>query len=459
MKTRLLITLLISSIYSFGQLSGSLKLHANQHIRLLGYIGFETIELATTTIDASGNFNLVYTDYKGMGYLETSDNSMLFLVLNEPQINITGTHLKEHENIRFTTSKENQLFNQYVIEHNQRERVLSGWKYLLPQYKEVELLKQQKEYINVIQKEIERLENQDIEFLNNLKSSYYVSWFLPLRKMLDDISLSAKQYTHRIPGHIADFRSLNFNESKLYNSGIIDDLIESHYWLLENGGMNTDTMYIEMNATTDYLIENLEGNDTLLNAVSSFLYSLLEKSSLHGASEHLALKLLTQSSCTINDDLVKQMETYRIMKVGKTAPDILFAGKKMVMGSEVNVDLKLSDLNSPYTLVVFGASWCSKCATEIPQIKEKYIAWKLKGVETVFVSLDNEEAEFSNFVKDFPFLSTCDFKSWENQAAQDYYVFAAPTLFLLNKEREIILRPSSIEQVDAWVKLKLGPKN
>lgn len=457
MHIKLLIILLITSIYSFGQLSGSLKSHADQQIRLLGYYGFETIEIAKSDIDDSGNFTLLYKDYKGIGYLETSDKSQMFLVINEPQINITGTHLNQRDSVSFTNSYENKNFNQYAVEHNQREQALAGWKYLLPQYENIELLKPQKGNLGVIQKEIDRLEKQDIAFLNHLNKSSYIFWYLPLRKMLDDISLSAQQYTNRISGHITDFRNLNFNDTKLYHSGILDDLIESHYWLLENSGITMDSMYTEMNNSTDILVSKLEGNDKLLNEVSGFLFGVLEKRSLYKASEHLSLKLLAHSSCTLDDDLAKQMESYRAMKVGNTAPDIIFSGKKMIMGNEINNDLKLSDLNSNFALVVFGASWCSKCATEIPQIKDKYIEWKLKGVETVFISLDNEDVEFSNFVKTFPFLSSCDFKGWENKAVQDYYVFAAPTLFLLDKEREIILRPSSIEQVDAWV--KLGPKN
>jgi hypothetical protein len=30
-------------------------------------------------------------------------------------------------------------------------------------------------------------------------------------------------------------------------------------------------------------------------------------------------------------------------------------------------------------------------------------------------------------------------------------VFGTPTLFLLDKKREILLRPLSVKQVDAWV--------
>jgi peroxiredoxin len=444
---------------SSQEISGTLKYHATQNIKLLGYNGLETIELAKSYIDTLGNFKLVYEGYNGMGYIETTDKNQLFLVLNEPNIKIFGTHLKEPDSIRYSNSKENQLFYQYVEEHSQREQVLAGWKYILPQYKNAALFQQQNEALKIIQKEINRIEKQDTDFLNKLDQTTYVSLYLPLRKLIDDIPLSAQRYTERIPKHIADFRNINFTNPQLYHSGILDDLIESHYWLIENGGMSMDSMYQQMNVSTDYLINNLEKNDKLINEVSDFLFKLLEKRSLHIASEHLALKLLTQSTCTLEDDLAKQMESYRAMKIGNTAPEIEFKGKKMMMGNEINQALTLNDLSANYTLVVFGSSWCPGCVTEIQKIKTKYINWKLKGLETVFISLDHNEQEFTEFVKYFPFLSTSDFKGWDNQAVKDYYVFATPTLFLLDKERTILLRPISIEQVDAWVNYKIDAKN
>lgn len=50
-----------------------------------------------------------------MGYLETSDSSQLFLVINELKMNITGRHLKEPDNISFTNSNENLVFNQSML--------------------------------------------------------------------------------------------------------------------------------------------------------------------------------------------------------------------------------------------------------------------------------------------------------------------------------------------------------
>lgn len=69
----------------------------------------------------------------------------------------------------------------------------------------------------------------------------------------------------------------------------------------------------------------------------------------------------------------------------------------------------------------------------------------------VFVSLDEYEAEFKNFAGNFPFISMCDYEKWDTKPAKDYYVFSTPTMFLLDRNLEIILRPKSVKQMDAWV--------
>ena len=63
---------------------------------------------------------------------------------------------------------------------------------------------------------------------------------------------------------------------------------------------------------------------------------------------------------------------------------------------------------------------------------------------------------FKGFSGIFPFISICDYKKWDSQAAKDYYVFASPTMFLLDKNHKIILRPNSIKQIDTWVDYYIG---
>ena len=111
----------------------------------------------------------------------------------------------------------------------------------------------------------------------------------------------------------------------------------------------------------------------------------------------------------------------------------------------------LTNLTTPYTLVVFGASWCPKCLEELPKLIQNYVKWRNLGVEVVYISLDTAQQVFEQSVKSYPFFAYCDYKKWESQVAKDYYVFGTPTFYLLDAKRKILMRPNSISQVDAWV--------
>jgi thiol-disulfide isomerase/thioredoxin len=299
-----------------------------------------------------------------------------------------------------------------------------------------------------IQSEKVRIKQEDQAYLEALNPSWYVRWYLPMRRLVSDVSTIAQYRTEEIPATITAFRTLDYTDERLYRSGLLKDAIESHFWLLENSRRSLDSVYIEMKVSIDSMSLHLVKNESRLNEVTDYLFDLLERHSLFQASEYLALKVLNESSCTINSDLAKQLETYRAMKKGNIAPDMDFKGN---LKTSVPKLKKLSELKSPYTLVVFGASWCETCKEEVPKIANLYPKWKGKGVEVIFISLDETKEAFEQFVQAFPFTSYCDYGKWNSPIATAYYVFGTPTMFLLDAKREILLRPNSINQMDAWV--------
>ncbi|MBX2948087.1 MAG: TlpA family protein disulfide reductase [Crocinitomicaceae bacterium] len=439
---------------SIGQvITGNLSLLPNQYIYLEGFNGFKTCPIDSTHIDTNGNFQLHYStsDY-GVGYLISTDNKPLVVILSGENIVIQGEALSYVQTIRIVNGKENQWFERYAQEHPKREQALSAWLYLSELYYNDSLFALQGLSKKAITEEVSRIKAEDTAFLESLPKNSYVRWFLPVRKLVSSVSEIAQNRPQEISTTIKEFREMDYTDSRLYKSGLFKDVIESHFWLLENSSRSLDSIFIEMKISIDAMMVNLVKDEKKLNEVTDHLFNLLEIHSLFQASEYLALKVLNETSCTIDNDLANQLETYRTMKIGNIAPDIQFKGDHFAPNfSQKEMPKKLSYIKSKYTVVVFGASWCPKCREEIPEIISHYKKWKEQDVEVVFVSLDEDKIAYSEFVKYFPFISTCDYQKWDSPIVKDFHVFGTPTMYLLDEKREIILRPNSVKQMNAWV--------
>ena len=46
------------------------------------------------------------------------------------------------------------------------------------------------------------------------------------------------------------------------------------------------------------------------------------------------------------------------------------------------------------------------------------------------------------------------FRQWATQAAKDYYVSSSPTIFLLDSNNKIVLRPPIVASLDSWLENK-----
>jgi GxxExxY protein len=459
-KLKTIIVLLFICVSAFAQnnITGSFTGLANQQIKLIGFTGFDTYTIDSTKANEKGQFQLSYgtVDY-GMAYLLSEDNKSFVVILSGDRgkgerLKLKGENLAIPESIEIVEGNENKLFEKYASEHPRREQTLSAWDYLTKIYKKDSLFAVHKIPKQAIETEKKRIKTEDSLFLAGLPQNSYVSYYLPLRKLVSSVSTIAQYRTEEIPATMQAFREIDYTDRRLYKSGLLKEVIERHFWLIENSGRSLDSVYLEMNKSIDILVVNLLADEQKLNEITEHLFKLLEKRSLFKASEYLALKLLNEQGCTINNDFATQLESYRAMKKGNTAPDIKFKNDIIASGYKTNeIPQKLSDIKSNYTVVVFGASWCPQCPQELTQLAKHYSKWKKQGVEVVFVSLDEDKSIFKSFVSVFPFISICDYQKWESPVAKDYHIFATPTIYLLNSKREILLRPNSVSQLDSWI--------
>jgi thiol-disulfide isomerase/thioredoxin len=154
--------------------------------------------------------------------------------------------------------------------------------------------------------------------------------------------------------------------------------------------------------------------------------------------------------------LVQQEEAAKIqaaLAVGKPFPD--FAEKDLTGNP-----LTLAAYKGKLVLVDFWATWCGPCVDELPNVLAAYKKYHNQGFEIVGISLDEEQAKLTGFLKDqgVTWAQYFDGKGWQSKLAVKYGVQSIPATFLLDGEGTIIARDLRGAALEAELAKRLGQK-
>ena len=440
MKKGLFIVLLIAQSMVAQTISGNFPELKAAQVLLRGYNGFQEHELATTTTDSAGNFTLTYPkEYVGAALLQIKNSKSIIVLLNHENFSMSWSNLQDINTLQFANSIENEAFTKGITLNQEIESKLTGLKFLLPQYKTTS--KQHKWLQQEIRQQTQRFQNH----LNQLPKTSYARYYLKIRKLITDMPLTANRYIERMPKHEEDFKNLNFSEDYLWHSGLLNELFDGFYQLMESH-IEVEKVTQHANLATDEWVKNLATQPTKQQDVAEHCFKWLEKRSLFAAAEHLAKAMLNQTNCQIDQKRTNLFEQYRKLAIGNPAPNI-----------QLNNNQWLSTLNSNYILVAFGASWCPNCQTDYPKLNQGYKNLKdTYGLEIVYISIDTDKNAFETYYKDALFITHCDTQGWETQAAKDYHIFATPTYILLDKNLKIVAKINTPEHLEAWLQAHKG---
>lgn len=127
----------------------------------------------------------------------------------------------------------------------------------------------------------------------------------------------------------------------------------------------------------------------------------------------------------------------------------------------------LFSVQSDLTVVCFWDPTCSHCKEVVPKLDSVFkTKWKNQGVSIYGVMTDGGKPNWIQFIKDhrmndwihvYELPSTAAKISAENKPSykQLYDVYQTPLLYLLDKDKRIIAKKLSLEQLDEVIQLKL----
>ena len=241
-------------------------------------------------------------------------------------------------------------------------------------------------------------------------------------------------------------KSVDFSNPLLQSSEFLTDRVMAYVFGMSANA--TEDFYKGQidNLVTYIGVENAEIKMALLKAVWNNLINIEESNVANYISDTYLLKLAEDA----NDNLlITQLNIYKNTAIGATAID--FPLTLEVKGKKIESSLHKLDLANNY-LLIFWNSGCSHCLKQLPEIRETVDKISPKKVRVIAYATQGESVDWDNEILKYPnFIHVIDSGTPKRYMGGEYGVESTPTFFILDKDKKIIAKPDTLEELQSFL--------
>ncbi len=432
---------------------GKLTEAGHQPLQLYGFSALGIRPLDSTFSTYYGEFELrVPSDYKGVVLLVQNQQFAQTVFALDSAVVLEGPSLERETQVRAVKGAHQQAWAAYIKVREALDVADARWNDLDRHYREHPELPGAAAHGKSANRERLKLLKEQEKAATLYRGLPYLEWYVPTR----DAVLGTKPLA---PGSIdaerryADLAALNTADARWETSGLLRDRIDAPFTIAPPLQLSETQSNARTPPPFDAWIPGLSAQPKLFETAINYCFEQhLESKGRTELMEHLAT-LSLQTNCSITASTQRRLDALRRFKPGTPMPNLPLEGTVLLNDPDRRgaVPNRLSDLGGSTTLVVFAASWCSHCRMEIPQMAERMPLWRAKGLATVLISLDENEAEFRTLANQLPATAVCDFKKWEGTAANLLSVYATPSYFLINADGTLHSRHANLQTLEQAV--------
>jgi thiol-disulfide isomerase/thioredoxin len=208
-----------------------------------------------------------------------------------------------------------------------------------------------------------------------------------------------------------------------------------------------------INKEIDKIISKCKNNYKVFQFVSVFLFNHFRTSEIMG-HDAVMVKLADDIYLSgkadwvtkeFKDDLRKQIDLIRPNLIGKKA-------QNLVMDSYKGIFVSLYDVDKEFTILYFWEPDCGHCKEATPKLKAYYEKAKNDNIEVFAVCTTAEKEKWSKYIEENQLTWI---NGWDPQRSShfDYYynVQSTPMVYILDKNKKIIAKKLSVENIGSFI--------
>jgi len=379
------------------------------------------------------------------------DNRFIHILVNDKHQHFSAAFDLEQivAEARFKGCPENDIYYEYLRELEKRRPQADA---IRKQIREDSLQVRAKELekvLEVLDREVKKIQDKIAQDHPGTLTALLVKGskevVIPDFEGLEGDSLQQRQYEY-YRDHYFDY--IDWKDSRLNRTGMLHAKID--FFLQKLTYQVPDSQMVAM----DYLLKKMDGNEELFQYYLVHFINEAAKSKRMGMDAvyvHLVDKYYAAGKAFWADQeqidkLKSQADALRPTLIGQVAPNVR-------LNKESGETINVHDIDAEYTVLFFWDPECGHCKKAIPYIIEFYNQFKPRGVEILGICTKTG-ADISSC---WSAVKEKGMDIWVNAADNFlrsryktlYDIKSTPQIFVLDKDKKIILKKLAGEDLSA----------
>jgi peroxiredoxin len=379
----------------------------------------------------SGFYRLIFNNKKWIDFVYDKNNIEIEI---DAEITLAETKIIQ--------SEENKIYYYFINLNKEYKTKTELLQLILARYPKTD------DYYQSTKEKLIQIKEEYLYFVNVTSQSdsksfiarYVKSSQLPVL----NVKIPVDQQLNYLKSHALD--NMDFFDDALINSDAFTNKAIEYLSYYRNPQLPIGLLEKEFETAVDSILNKAKVNDIAYKHIVEYLLDGFKKFGFDNVINYIIDNYVIADDICLEEKLEtaleRRIQQNKLFKPGFIVPDIAMNDQR---GSMV----KLSKIDAEKTLVIFYASWCPHCKDLLPQIFTLYKNQKDKHFEVLAVSIDTSKNDWLNFIKanNLDWLNVSDLRGWEGKAAGDYFIYATPTMFLIDEKSLLIKVIGDIEEI------------
>jgi peroxiredoxin len=412
---------------------------------LFALSGEKTSQIDSITSSGNGRFqfSLNRNDiHPGFYRLSFDKNEWIDFINDGEDLTLTTDANNISDSLKVDASESNSLYYSFIKLKKQYKTKTELLQLVLARYPKDD------EYYTATKTKIAQLEKEYFEFIQNVSQKEPNSF---IARYIRSSQLSVPDYNQSVEKQLAFLKvyaldNVDFNDVGLIYSDAFTSKTIEYLTYYRNPQLPKELLEKEFMVAVDTILNKAKVNHLVYQHLVEYLIDGFKKFGFDQPLDYIVENYVIKDDLCLDvktEGLIKRrIDQAKYFKTGGVVPDILLPDSS---GNEV----KLTNIKSGKILIVFYSSSCPHCQTMLPKLRESYQKQKEKIIEIAAISLDDKREEWLDFIRtnNLNWINVSDLKGWDGKAALDYYIYATPTMFLVDNDRKIISKPRTVEEI------------